>query len=508
MEIIIAIVAVLVGLLLGAIGGIFVRRIASSRAANGARSEAARIIEQAREQERQSVVAAKEEALKFRSEGEAEVRQWRSEVQRMERRVSNREENVEGRARNFDRKERTLTDRENGLVALRAELEELKTSELGRLEEVSNLSFVDAKQELMGRAEEDIQYDLARRYRDLEDEARAEANDKGRAIVAQAIQRLASEVVTEATLTTVPLPNDDMKGRLIGREGRNIRAIEKATGVDLIIDDTPEAVTLSCFDPIRREVARVALSKLITDGRIHPARIEEMTAKAQKQVDEEIWKNGEQAVFEVGVQGLHPEVIKLLGRLKFRFSFGENILQHSLEVSWLAGLMASEIGADVKIAKTGGLLHDLGKALSHEVEGPHAEIGADVATRYNVSAPICTAIGEHHDDEMSTVESFLVSAADAISAARPGARRDTVEHYMKRLEAIEEVSRSFDGVEKCFAIQAGREVRVLVNPQNVDDISASRMARDIAKKIEEQLVYPGQIKVIVIRESRAVEYAR
>jgi ribonuclease Y len=299
-----------------------------------------------------------------------------------------------------------------------------------------------------------------------------------------------------------------MKGRLIGREGRNIRAIEKNTGVDMIIDDTPEAVTLSCFDPVRREVARVAVTKLIADGRIHPARIEEMVKRSEKEVEDSIWKTGQEAVFDAGVRGLNPEVVKLLGRLKFRYSFGENVLQHSLEVCHIAGMIAAEIGANVKLAKTGGLLHDLGKALTHEVEGPHAEIGADVAARNDVAKNVCACIAEHHDDVMSSTEGFIVAAADAISAARPGARKDTVENYMKRLEALEQVARDFDGVERCFAIQAGREVRVMVQPEAIDDASASKMARDIVKKIETNLTYPGQIKVMVIRESRSVEYAR
>ena len=426
----------------------------------------------------------------------------------MERRLSNREENVEGRANNLERRERNVAQKERDAEQLQAELEESKARELRQLEAISNLSVDDAKQLLMRRAEDDIQLELARRYRDMETAAREEATAKARNVLAGSIHRLASEVVSEVTVTTVPLPSDDMKGRLIGREGRNIRAIEKATGVDLIIDDTPEAVTLSCFDPIRREVARGAVTKLIADGRIHPARIEEMVVKAEKEVAETIWKSGEQATFETGISGLHPEIIKLLGRLKYRYSYGENVLQHSLEVSHLAAMIAGEMGANVKVARAGGLLHDLGKALTHEVEGPHAEIGAEVAAKHEVSDAVRTCIAEHHDDEMSTTEAFIVSAADAISAARPGARKDTVENYVKRLEALEEVGRAFDGVERCFAIQAGREVRIIVQPQTIDDVAASKMARDIVKKIEETLAYPGQIKVTVIRESRAVEYAR
>ncbi|MCH8185901.1 MAG: ribonuclease Y [Chloroflexi bacterium] len=505
---IIAILAVLGGLIVGGIGGYLGRRVTNSKRYDEAQSEAARLLEEATKQQRAVVIEAKEEALKIRSAGESEIREGRSELQRMERRLSNREENVEGRANNLERKERNLAQKEKEAEELHAELDELKQKELQHLEEISELSVADAKHQLMRRAEEDIQHDLARKYRDLEQQAHEEASSKARNVLAQSIHRLAAEVVSEVTITTVPLPSDDMKGRLIGREGRNIRAIEKSTGVDLIIDDTPEAVTLSCFDPVRREIARLGVTKLIADGRIHPARIEEMVAKAEKEVEESIWKSGEQAVFDIGVRGLHPEVIKLLGRLKFRFSYGENVLQHSLEVGYLAGMMASEIGADVKVATAGGLLHDLGKALTHEVEGPHAQIGADVATRYNVGQAVIACIAEHHNDDMSSTEAFIVSAADAISAARPGARKDTVENYIKRLEALEEVGRAFDGVERCFAIQAGREMRVIVEPQAVDDVTASKMARDIAKKIEETLTYPGQIKVTVIRESRSVEYAR
>ena len=346
------------------------------------------------------------------------------------------------------------------------------------------------------------------RYRNLEEEALNEANEKARFILSQSIQRLASDVVSEVTVSTVPIPSDDMKGRLIGREGRNIRSIEKNTGVDLIIDDTPEAVTLSCFDPVRREVARMAIVKLVADGRIHPARIEDMVSKSQKEVEEAIWKHGEAAVIETEVRGLHPEIIKLVGRLKYRYSYGENVLMHSLEVSHLAGLMAAEIGANVKVAKVGGLLHDLGKAMSHEIEGPHAEIGADIAKKYSVSRRVCSCIAEHHDDEMTSVESFLVAAADAISAARPGSRSDTVENYIKRMQELESVASDFEGVEKCFAIQAGREVRVMVEPDEMDDLSSGNLARNIVKSIEEKLAYPGQIKVVVIREKRSIEYAK
>ena len=505
---IVATLAVLVGLVVGALGGYFGRRLLSGKRFEAASQEASRVLEDARERERGLLLEAKEEALRLRSAGEAELRERRSELQRMEQRLSNREENTERRTNNLERRERDLGQRESAVTALQSDLEDQKRREIQHLEEISSLSLSDARDELMRRAEEEIEHELSVRYRDMEERARDEADDKARNILALAAHRLASDVVSEVTLTTVPLPTDEMKGRIIGREGRNIRAIEKATGVDLIIDDTPEAVTLSCFDPIRREVARLAIGKLIVDGRIHPARIEETVAKTEKELEETIRKTGEQTIMDVGVRGVNSDLARLLGRLKYRFSYGENVLQHSIEVAHLAGMIAGEMGANVKVAKTGGLLHDVGKALTHEIEGPHAEIGADVAAKNSLAPAMCAAIREHHDDEHSSVESFIVSAADAISAARPGARRDTVEQYIKRLEALEDVGRAFEGVEKCFAIQAGREVRVMVQPQNVDDVAATKMARDIVKKIEETLVYPGQIKVIVIRESRAVEYAR
>ena len=505
---IVAILAVLGGLILGVIVGYFGRRVIYGRRYETAQSQASAVLEEAEEQKRTILIEAKEQALAARSASEAEFREQRSELHRMERRVSNKEENLERRVNNLERREKNLAEGEKEVERQRAELEGLERKELEQLEAISSLSVNDAKDLLMLRAEEDIQHELARRYRDMEQRANEEADEMARNILAQAIHRYAAEVVSEVTVTTVPLPSDDMKGRLIGREGRNIRAIEKATGVDLIIDDTPEAVTLSCFDPVRREVARVTITKLIADGRIHPARIEEMAARADKEVADNLWKAGEQAVFDAGVRGLHPELVKLLGRLKHRYSYGENVLQHSLEVCHLAGVMASEVGANVKMAKTGGLLHDIGKALTHELEGPHAEIGAEIASKHGVSSAVRTCIEEHHNDVMSSVESFIVSAADAVSAARPGSRKDTIENYIKRLEALEEVGRAFDGVEKCFAIQAGREVRIMVQPQTVDDVAASKMARDIVKKIEETLVYPGQIKVTVIRENRAVEYAR
>ncbi len=505
---IIAILAVLVGLGLGAIGGYLGLRGLTSKSRVEAESEATQVLDEAREAERRILLDAKEEAFKVRSEHDHEVRERRTEIQRTEQRLSNREENVDRRATNLEKREKGLTEKEQAAEDLREELEGINEKEVLRLEEIAQLSMTQARDEIIQRAEEETRHELAVIYRNEEERARDEADEKARDIISLAIQRLASDVVSEATLTNVPLPTDEMKGRIIGREGRNIRAIEKATGVDLIIDDTPEAVTLSCFDPIRREVARLAITKLVSDGRIHPARIEEIVAKTEKELDQTIRKMGEQTILDVGVRGINPELVKLLGRLKYRFSYGENVLQHSIEVARLAGMMAGEIGANVKVATAGGLLHDIGKALTHEVDGPHAEIGADVATRNKAPADVCATIREHHDDDHSSPESFLVAAADAISAARPGSRRDTVEHYIQRLEALEEVGRAFDGVEKVFAIQAGREIRIMVKPQRIDDVAANKLARDVSKKIEETLAYPGQIKVTVIRESRAVEYAR
>jgi ribonucrease Y len=507
-NVIVAIVAVLIGLGAGASFGLFGRKVLSRKRYEAAQEDASRVLEVAGERKRAIIIEAKEEALSIRSSSESEIRERRSDLKGIERRLSNREEQLDRRGGNLDKRERHADQRDLAIESRESELEDLTAKETEVLESISNLTVEEAEARLLAMAEDDIQHEIALRYRDHENRASEEAEEKARNIVAQAIQRLASDVVSEITVTSVPLPSDDMKGRLIGREGRNIRAIEKATGVDLIIDDTPEAVTLSCFDPVRREIARVSLTRLIADGRIHPARIEEIVTRSEKEVWDTIWKAGETAVFETGVRGLHPEVVKLLGRLKYRYSYGENVLLHSVEVGNLAAMIAAEIGANVKVAKMGGLLHDIGKAMSHEVEGPHAEIGADVAGKFNVSKAVCACIGDHHNDNPSTVEGFIVAAADAISAARPGARRDTVEHYVKRLEALEEVASAFEGVEKCYAIQAGREVRVLVKPENVDDLMAAALARDIVKKIEETLVYPGQIKVTVIRESRQVEYAR
>jgi ribonuclease Y len=473
-----------------------------------AQAEATRLIENATESKKALVLEAKEEALRTRTNVEQELREHRRELQKQENRLSSREDNLEQRQESLERRERTAQDTEKDLAARNSEIEEQRDEVHKKLESVAALSAAEAREQLMRKADADIQHEVARHYYEVEKQSKEEADAKAKRFITLAIHRMAGEVVSEHSTSVVPLPSDDMKGRLIGREGRNIRAIEAATGVDLIIDDTPEAVTISCFDPVRREVARVTLTMLVKDGRIHPARIEDMVTRAQKEVDEEIWREGEKAVIDASVRGLSPDVIRLLGRLKYRYSYGSNILKHSVEVSLLAGMLASEVGANLEIAKMGGLMHDIGKALTHEVEGTHAEIGADVARKYGIPVEVQRAIMEHHDEEMGSVEAFLVASADAISAARPGNRKDTLENYVRRLQALEEVASSFPGIEKCYAIQAGREVRLMVKPEAVDDISAANLARNVVKKIEESLVYPGQIKVMVVRETRSIEYAK
>ena len=473
-----------------------------------AREEAAKAIAAAEEQKRQMLLEGREEALRIRSSVEAEAKERRKELQRLEQRSVQREEILERKAQSLERQEKGVATREQELEKATEELDTLKDKQLQQLEEIARLTASQAKDLLLKRTEDEIKLDLARLAWELEQRAKEEADHKARKVVTLAIQRLATDVVSEHTTSVVSLPNNDMKGRLIGREGRNIRALEKLTGVDVIIDDTPDVVTISCFDPVRRETARLALQNLIQDGRIQPARIEDMVIRAQKEMDEIIQKEGEKATFESGVAGLNPELVKVLGRLKYRYSYGENVLRHAVEVSLIAGMLAAEIGANIEVSKVGGLLHDIGKALTHEVEGPHAEIGADIARKYGIHADVHRAIMEHHDEERGSVEAFLVAAADAISAARPGARKESLEHYVKRLEALEKVSTSFPGIEKAFAVQAGREVRIMVQPNDIDDLAAATLARDIVKKIEADLVFPGQIKVTVIRETRSVEYAR
>jgi len=478
-----------------------------------AKDSAKKIIDDATKEvesiKREVLLEAKEEALKVKNELERETRERRTEIQRLEKRLLQKEESLDRKFETLEKKEETLVRKENEVEKIKAELQEIHQRHRSELERISNLSSEEAKALLLKDVEEEIQQEIAIKIRDLEAKAKEESDRKGREIISLAIQRCAADHVAEATVSVVALPNDEMKGRIIGREGRNIRALETLTGIDLIIDDTPEAVILSGFDPIRREVARLALEKLISDGRIHPARIEEMVEKSQKEVESIIKEEGERATFETGIHGLHPELIKLLGRLKYRTSYGQNVLKHSIEVSHLCGVMAGEIGADITLAKRAGLLHDIGKAVNHEVEGPHVTIGADLAKKYRENPLVVNAIAAHHGDvEAATVEAVLVQAADAVSAARPGARRETLETYIKRLEKLENIADSFEGVEKAYAIQAGREIRIMVKPDRVDDLNAVRIAREIVKKIEEEMEYPGQIKVTVIRETRAVDYAK
>jgi len=495
--------------LIGFIAGFWFKHYTESKRVETARAEAEKILAQAVAESRELVLAAKDEALKIRNEAEAEVLKRRQELRKEEERLQARREKLDRRLDQLEGRARNLDKREAQLNKLQAQVEELRERRVAELERVAGMTREEAKAELLAAIEEEARTDAARIIREIEMQTREEADRRAREIIVTAIQRCASDYVADNVVSTVPLPTDEMKGRIIGRQGRNIRAFEQATGVDVIVDDTPETVILSCFDPVRREIGRQALTKLVNDGRIHPARIEKVVAKTREEVEAIIREEGERAAYEAKVPGLHPELIRLLGALKFRTSYGQNVLSHSIETAHLAAMLAAELGADVEVARAGALLHDIGKAVSHEVEGPHALIGADIAKRYGMGPKIVNAIAaHHHEEEPQSVEAIIVEAADAISGARPGARRETLEMYVKRIKALENVAKEFKGVEECYAIQAGRELRIIVKPDEIDDMGAWKLSRDIAKKIEESLEYPGQVKVTVIRETRAVDYAK
>ncbi len=506
-------IVILLSLAVGAVAGYYGRRLIAESRIRGAEEEATRILgeasKEAEAKKKETLLEGKEEIHRNRQEAEKDIRDRRRELDRMERRILQKEEQLDKKTDSIEKKDQALREHEKNLEKTQQDLQLILTQQLKELERLSGLTSEEAKALLLSNVEQQIRQETAVLIKTLEHEAREDADKKAKNIVSLAIQKCAADVVSEATVSVVALPNDEMKGRIIGREGRNIRTFESLTGVDLIIDDTPEAVILSSFDPIRREVARVALQNLISDGRIHPARIEEMVEKAQNEIDQEIRDVGEEAAFEVGVHNLHPELLKLLGRLKYRTSYGQNVLKHSIEVSHLAGIMAAELGVDIALAKRSGLLHDIGKAVDHEVSGPHIEIGVDLAKKYRESKDVIHAIAAHHGDvDPESIEAVLVQAGDAISASRPGARRETLEAYIKRLEKLENLADSFAGVERSFAIQAGREVRIIVKPDDIDDLAAITLSQDIARRVENDLDYPGQIKVVVIRETRSVEFAK
>ena len=509
-------VCLVVALPLGYFAHVFVQRKNAGKSREAAKNIVQEALTEAKTYKREAVLEAKDEVLKLKTECDIELKERRSEMQRMENRflqredsLSKKEENLDAKLEQIEQGQKKLQIKEKELDILKGEQEKLKNQIISELEKVAKLPRNEAKKELIEKITDEAKVDAAEMVRDIEEEAKEEAFKKSREIVTLAIQRCATDHTSEVTVSSVALPGDEMKGRIIGREGRNIRALENATGVDLIIDDTPDTVILSSFDPVRREIARISLEKLIMDGRIHPTRIEEMVTKVKKELDQTMKEAGENALFEVGVHGLHPELIKLLGRLKYRTSYGQNVLRHSIEVSLLAGLLASEIEANVNVAKRGGLIHDIGKAVDYEMEGTHVSIGVDLATKYKESPEVIHCIAAHHGDvEFNSIESILVQVADAISSARPGARRESLESYVKRLQQLENVAKDFKGVETAFAIQAGREVRIIVKPNEISDEKALFLAKDIAAKIEKEMDYPGQIKVNVIRETRNVEYAK
>lgn len=503
----------LITLPIGILIGFLIRKYIAEARIQSAEDEARKIRNSARREaeseKKEIILGAKEKAHEIKEKANEESQQRRNELQQLENRLMRKEENLDRKSEDLEKREQKISHKEKQLEQSEEKIENLKQEQKEKLEKISNFSRDEAKEYLLNKVEDELDHEFAKMIKEKKTRAKEEADKKARKIISLAIQRCAADHVAENTVSVVELPNDEMKGRIIGREGRNIRALESLTGIDLIIDDTPEAVVISGFDPIRREIARIALEKLIVDGRIHPARIEEMVEKAKDELDSHIREVGEQATFDTGVHGLDSQLVEYLGRLKFRTSYGQNVLQHSLEVSYLAGIMANELGADVNLAKRGGLLHDIGKAIDHEVEGPHVNIGVDVARKHGENKDVLHAIEAHHGDiEFESIEAVLVSAADAISAARPGARKETLEAYIKRLHELEEIGNSFSGVNKAYAIQAGREIRVIVESDQVDDVKASKLSRDLSKKIEENLDYPGQIKVVVIREVREVEYAK
>jgi ribonucrease Y len=506
-------IGLVLGLLAGALAGYFVRKSMAEKEVDSAETRARTLVQEAQREaeaaKREALVEAKDEAFRLRQEAEADLKARRAEIERKEDRIAHREAALDARANSLDRKEQSVEDRETHIQRQKEDVARLEATARSEVERVAGMSASDAKAMLAEQIQDEAKRDAMVLVRDIEAQAREEADRRARKIIAIAMQRVASELTTEATVTTVTLPNEDMKGRIIGREGRNIRAFEAATGTNLIIDDTPEAVVLSCFDPIRREVARLTLEKLIGDGRIQPARIEDIHEKSMTEVEREIRDGGEWAVLETGITDLHPELVRVLGRLKFRTSYGQNVLKHVVEAAHIAGMIASELGTDVHLAKRCTLLHDIGKAVTHEVEGSHALIGAEIARRLKERPEVCHAIEAHHGEvEQRTIEAVITQTADAISGARPGARRETIETYIKRLERLEQIATEFPGVDKVYAMQAGREVRVMVKPEEIDDLGAEVVARDIAKKVEEELQYPGQIRITVIRELRAASYAK